>query len=155
MPVLESRARCYYSGGVRYCERTNAWNSWVRWLFLGLIIGGFLLLFVLCSCVSARRRRRAGQMPFRGTGWAVPNQGQYQHQHPPPQNNAVYYSQPAPPYSPPPQGGYYGNQGQQQGYEMNNQSSQPAYPTQSYAQDGGNMYQPPPGPPPGKDGVVR
>lgn len=95
------------------------------------------------SCITARRRRKAGRTPFYGTGWAAR-----------PGNNTAqpYYgnqnSAPAPPYSAPANNnGYYSggaNQsyyGQQNGVEL--QSPQPAY--------GGNQqYAPPPGPPPAK-----
>ncbi|KAF2195396.1 hypothetical protein K469DRAFT_722634 [Zopfia rhizophila CBS 207.26] len=150
-------ARCYYQDGVRYCNR-SAWNDWVRWVVLAVIIIGFFLLFVVCSCITARRRRRAGRMPYYGTGWAM----RYGNQNAQPYYNNQYNNQPAPPYSaqPPPNQGYYGqNQGyygqqpqygQQQGVEL--QSPQP-----TYARGGDDVYAPPSGPPPGKgnDGIVR
>jgi hypothetical protein len=98
------------------------------------------------SCLTARRRRKAGRQPFYGTGWAAR-----------PTNAQPYYAnqqnaQPAPPYSAAPNtynngGGYYGNNNggansdyynQQSGVEL--QQPQPTY--------GG--YAPPPGPPPAK-----
>ncbi|KAF2687823.1 hypothetical protein K458DRAFT_385394 [Lentithecium fluviatile CBS 122367] len=145
-------ARCYYSNGYRYCDR-SAWNSWVRWVVLAVVIIGFFLLFVLCSCITARRRRKAGAKPFYGTGWAA-RPGQYNAQ---PYYNQNQYHAPPPQYSANPQqpGPYYGaNQGyygQQNGVEL--QSPQPAY-----ARDGGESgYAPPAGPPPGKggDGIIR
>tara|TARA_R110002003_G_scaffold63_15_gene5919 strand:+ start:31080 stop:31400 length:321 start_codon:yes stop_codon:yes gene_type:complete len=106
----------------------------------------------LTSCITARRRRKAGRQPFYGTGWASrPGQNGNTAQ---PYYNNNYNAQPAPPYSPQPQSnaGYYGGQnqgyygGQQNGVEL--QSPQPTY--------GGAQYQPPPGPPPTKgDGIVR
>lgn len=40
-------ARCYYSNGYRYC-RNSAWNDWVRWVVLAVIVVGFFLIFVAC-----------------------------------------------------------------------------------------------------------
>ena len=147
--------RCYRDqyGQVR-CYR-SAWDTWVRWVVLAVVVIGFFLLFVLCSCITARRRRKAGRQPFYGTGWAA-RPGNTNNAQPYYNNN---YNQPAPPYSaqPQPNQGYYGgaNQGyyggqQQSGVEL--QSPQPTY----SGQGGQNVYQPPPGPPPGKgDGIVR
>ncbi|KAI7111023.1 hypothetical protein KC352_g36017, partial [Hortaea werneckii] len=45
-----------------------AWNSWARWLVLALIIVGAFFIFFLFSCITARRRRRHGYRPYRGTG---------------------------------------------------------------------------------------
>ncbi|PSN64241.1 hypothetical protein BS50DRAFT_678384 [Corynespora cassiicola Philippines] len=154
-PTLEPRYyECWYENGNRYCRR-NAWNDWVRWVVLAVVIIGFFLLFVLCSCITARRRRKAGRQPFYGTGWAAPGQHNAQ-----PYYNSNY-PQPPPQYSAqPPQNSYYGqSQGyygqqpygqQQNGVEL--QSPQPAY-----NRGGDDVYAPPPGPPPGKggDGIVR
>ena len=106
----------------------------------------------LPSCITARRRRKAGRTPFYGTGWAArPLNGNNNAQ---PYYNNNYNNAPAPPYSAATNNnnGYYGNgvnqsyYGQQNGVEL--QSPQPTY--------GGNQqYAPPPGPPPGKDGVIR
>ncbi|KAF2797717.1 hypothetical protein K505DRAFT_322390 [Melanomma pulvis-pyrius CBS 109.77] len=151
-------ASCYYDNGRQYCTRRSAWNDWVRWVVLAVIVIGFFFIFVLCSCLTARRRRKAGRQPFYGTGWAArPGQGQ---------NAQPYYNNqynqpnhPAPPYSAQPNQtpyganqGYYGQQPygqQQQGVEL--QSPQP-----TYARGGDDVYAPPAGPPPGKgDGIVR
>lgn len=44
-----AQSRCYYDRyGVRRCYRQSAWNSWVRWVVLAVIVIGFLLLFFLC-----------------------------------------------------------------------------------------------------------
>jgi hypothetical protein len=104
------------------------------------------------SCLTARRRRKAGRQPFYGTGWAArPGNNTAQ----PYYNNNNNYNQPAPPYSSEPQGanqGYYGGGANHYGQQQNGvelQQPQPAY-------GGQNTYQPPPGPPPGKgDGIVR
>ena len=143
--------RCYYDRYNRLrCPRQSAWNQWVRWVVLAVVVFGALALFFFCSCITARRRRKAGRQPFYGTGWAAR-----------PTNAQPYYAnqqnaQPAPPYSAAPNthaaphnngGSYYGNNtgganadyyGQQNGVEL--QTPQPAY--------GG--YAPPPGPPPAK-----
>ena len=110
----------------------------------------------ITSCLTARRRRKAGRQPFYGTGWAArPGQGGATNAQPYYNNN--YNQQPAPPYSTEPNNsGYYGGGGANQGYYNNQQqngvelqSPQPAY-------GGQGGYQPPPGPPPGKgDGIVR
>lgn len=144
--------RCGYDRYGRYRCTRSAWDNWVRWLVMGLIILGFFLLFFICSCLTARRRRKAGRQPFYGTGWLARNQGNDPTQQPYYSNNQ--YNQPAPPYSPPAQtthnNSYYGNnQGyygtpygqQQQGVEL--QSPQPTY-------GGDQHYAPPPGPPPNK-----
>lgn len=96
------------------------------------------------SCLTARRRRKAGRKPFYGTGWAA-RPGQNNNQY----NAQPYYAnQPAPPYDAATNNnnGYYSggaNQnyyGQQNGVEL--QQPQPSY--------GGGGYAPPPGPPPAK-----
>ncbi|KAI9808913.1 MAG: hypothetical protein M1827_007138 [Pycnora praestabilis] len=130
----------------------------------------FFILFFLCSFLTARRRRRAGLTPYRGTGWAAGKT-------PPGHAPATYtgtqeygnsgYNNPAPPYSPPPaangyygnNGGYGGNQGyfngQQNGIEL--QQPQSSY---QPARGGDPVYDAPQGPPPGKvhnpnDGIIR
>ena len=125
----------------------------------------------MIACINARRRRRAGRNPYRGTGWLA---GQTPAGHAPAQYTQSPYQQQQPPvggyqapppqygnqnsqgygYGQPPQGqnqGYYGGQPQQQtGVEL--QSPEVAY----HGQGGQNVYQPPAGPPPGKtDGIVR
>ncbi|OAL44966.1 hypothetical protein IQ07DRAFT_648730 [Pyrenochaeta sp. DS3sAY3a] len=146
-------ARCYRDSFGRVRCYQSAWNSWIRWVVLAVVVVGFFLLFVLCSCITARRRRKAGRQPFYGTGWAArPGQNNAQPYYNNNYNNQ--HAQPAPPYSAAPANqGYYGggaNQGyygQQNGVEL--QSPQPAY-------GGQGGYAPPVGPPPAKnDGIVR
>ncbi|EON63885.1 hypothetical protein W97_03113 [Coniosporium apollinis CBS 100218] len=158
---LEKRAiRCYYQNGRRYCQQyRSAWSDWARWVVLVVLIVGFLLLFILCSCITARRRRKAGQNPYYGTGWAARHgpvtynpssttgtnpSGTYNAQ-PYYNNNATTEHNAAPPYSPSNQG-YYGQSqgygGQQSGIELQGSNLQNPQPT----------YQPPAGPPPGKQG---
>jgi hypothetical protein len=113
-----------------------------------------------CSCITARRRRKAGAKPFYGTGWAA-RPGQYNAQ---PyynnNNNQDAYAPPPPQYTPNPnQQSQYGPQyGANQGYygQQNGVELQP--PQQAYRGDGGESgYAPPAGPPPGKggDGIIR
>jgi hypothetical protein len=148
-------ASCYYQNGYRYCNR-SAWNSWQRWVVLVVVVVAFFLLFIMCSCITARRRRKAGAKPFYGTGWAA-RPGQYNAQ--PYYNNNQNYQAPPPQYSAnnqpqygqPQYGANQGYYGQQNGVEL-----QP--PQAAYRGDGGESgYMPPPGPPPGKggDGIVR
>ena len=105
--------------------------------------------------------------PFRGTGWAggrpPPGHGvaQYNNNALPPQqfnnNTSTYPTDAAPPYTAPPNQGFYGSNqgyfgGQQNGVEL--QPPQNVYQPQN---GGGQVYAPPPGPPPGKgaDGIVK
>lgn len=117
----------------------SAWDSWIRWVVLAVIIALFLLLFIGCSCLSARRRHRAGLQPYYGTGWTQRQWPYYDSQ--------PYYPQPAPPYAtranPPPY--------QQNGIELDS-------PANSYQRQRDDVYEPPIGPPPGKKGrsaVIR
>ncbi|WPH00147.1 Hypothetical protein R9X50_00297000 [Acrodontium crateriforme] len=136
----------YYSG---YCD--TAWNRWGRWVLLAVIVIAAIFIFFVFSCCTARRRRKQGYAPYRGTGWALggASTGQY--------NNSQQYQQPHN-MNQVPSGGYYGN----------NASAPPVYnapggantdyyggqrndiqlqqPPQSY---GG--YAPPKGPPPGRE----
>jgi len=150
-------ASCYYDSyyGRTYCNR-SAWNTWVRYVVIAVIIFAIFLLFILCSCLTARRRRKAGQTPFYGTGWAArPAQPYY---------NNNQYNQPAPPYSAQNQNqnqyganqGYYAQQpyGQQPYGQQNGVELQPPQPT--HGRGGDDVYAPPAGPPPGKaEGVIR
>lgn len=131
------------------------------------------------SCLTARRRRRRGMNPYRGTGWAA---GRTPAGHAPAQYTGAQpyiagnqaQNQPAPPYSPTNNQagnqGYYGNTPGNQGYYGNNQDGQGFFggqqngvelqqPNSTYQpQRGGDpVYTPPPGPPPGKggDGIIR
>ena len=107
--------------------------------------------------------------PFRGTGWAAgrppPGHGsaQYTGAQPAPyyNNQPTYNQQPAGPpgySSPPPNQNYYGNGGANQGYFGGQQSGvELQQPTNSYQppRGGDQVYNPPSGPPPGKDGIVK
>ncbi|KAF2720106.1 hypothetical protein K431DRAFT_286110 [Polychaeton citri CBS 116435] len=140
---------CYYNGYRTVCN-SSSWYNWGRWVVLAIIIIAAFILFFTCSCYSARRRRRMGYSPYRGTGWAL---GRTPAGHAP----ATYNAQP-----------YYANQQQSQPYYNNSNNPPPAY-TQSNgaAQDyyggrndvelqqppvayGGAQYQPPKGPPPAR-----
>ncbi|MCJ1309745.1 hypothetical protein MMC25_003406 [Agyrium rufum] len=153
------------------CENyNNSWSNYGRWILFGAVVLGIFFIFLIFSCITARRRRRGGQVPFRGTGWAyrhhgpvqytggpVPQQEQgpnYYNAPPPPQNNNNNNAPPM--YSPPKYGqpqsnGYFGGE-QQNGVELQqpNSSYQP--------QRGGDpVYGAPSGPPPEKrgDGIIR
>lgn len=121
--------------GNLYGDCYSAWDSWIRWVVLGVIIALFLLLFMSCSCLSARRRRRQGLQPRYGTGWTQRQWPYY--------NQA--YSGPAPPYGvqdphgPPPY--------QQTGIEL-----QPPMNSYQPQRETDYMYDPSVGPPPGKKG---
>ncbi|KAK4497714.1 hypothetical protein PRZ48_010367 [Zasmidium cellare] len=142
-------ARCVeYSNGDVDCDST--WDNWARWLVLALIIIAALILFFAFSCITARRRRRMGYQPYRGTGWALgrtpPGHAPAQYnQQPYYQNAQPYYNNsnnPAPPpaYTPPPNNGYYGN-------DVELQQPQNVYGGYRGAE---GAYEPPKGPPPGR-----
>ena len=112
-----------------------------------------------CSCISSRRRRKAGRKPFYGTGWAGnvrPFGGQQQYnpnyntQQPQYGYQGYNNNNAAPPNYNQSTGGYYGQQqgGEAQSY-FNGQRGD------MEMQAPGNTYAPPAGPPPGKGGIVR
>ncbi|TKA71693.1 hypothetical protein B0A49_04397 [Cryomyces minteri] len=163
-------SNCYVDQyGRRRCN--SAWNNWARWLVLALIILAALFIFFVFSCITARRRRKAGMTPWRGTGWAAgrtpPGHGAATYNPDahagtsttqPYWNNNVAANTAPPAYGPPPgnptyggeNAGYYGQQ-QQSGIEL----QQPAG---TYQPNGGyGAYAPPKDPPPGfkNDGVIR
>ncbi|KAA6413170.1 MAG: hypothetical protein FRX48_02914 [Lasallia pustulata] len=162
--------RVYYDCGDGYAADgygcNSAWGNYGRWILTAAIIVALFFLFFLFACITARRRRRAGMNPYRGTGWAAgrtpPGHAPATYAGAPPQQyNSGYTTGPAPPpvYSPPAGQSYYGNGsqgyfgGQQNAYELQQ-------PTSSYQpQSGGDpVYSAPTGPPPGKkggDGIIR
>ncbi|KAL8873271.1 MAG: hypothetical protein Q9174_001240 [Haloplaca sp. 1 TL-2023] len=158
MAVLD--ARQYY--GYR---RNSRWNSWGRWIVVAIIILAAFFIFFAFACVTARRRRRRGMTPYRGTGWAggrtPAGHGPAQYTGAQPHYNSGPIGQPG--YGPPNQGGlnqgYYGNNNPNQGYFGGGQQTgvELQTPNQSYQpQRGGDqVYNPPAGPPPGKDGIIR
>ncbi|KAI4138983.1 MAG: hypothetical protein L6R39_006519 [Caloplaca ligustica] len=174
MAILPRQYGCprgTYDGGDGLCyRRSSGWSNWGRWLVLALIIIGAFFIFFAFACVTARRRRRRGMTPYRGTGWAAgaPPPG-----HAPAQYDGAqqsYYGgggnqynnqpagQPAPVYSPPPNQNYYGNTGANQGYFGGQQTGvELQQPNNAYQppRGGDQVFSPPTGPPPGKDGVVR
>ena len=141
-------------GRVYRCRST--WNSWARWLVLGLILAAFIFFFFLCSAITHRRRRKAGRKPYYGTGWVGntpfgsnppaynPNAtGAQQQQYGGGGDNTTNKYNTPPQYGNTNAGGgaaqdYYG--GQQNGVELQQ-------PTNTY---GNNQYAPPGGPPPNK-----
>jgi Chitin synthesis regulation, resistance to Congo red len=120
------------------------------------------------SCLSARRRRKRGLTPFYGTGWAANTPAghgpaQYNPQYPNQQQQPQYgqesqqqnqgWGQ---------QGGYYnqnqtqGGYGANQGYYGGQQTGATELQQPPNAYRGGDqVYEPPSGPPPAKDGIVR
>jgi len=144
--------RCYDNRTGRYYTCNNSWSNWGRWVLLGVIILAALLIFFLFSCITARRRRKLGYQPYRGTAWTL---GRTPQGHAP-----ATYNQQQP----------YGQQ-QQQPYYGNSTNAPPAYnqPTNGAAGDyygqrsdvqqpgatyqgyntGAAQYQPPAGKPPG------
>ncbi|KAK4984899.1 hypothetical protein LTR50_006305 [Elasticomyces elasticus] len=150
-------ASCYYDAyGRRRCNN-SAWNNWARWLVLALIVLGAIFIFFLFSCLTARRRRRRGLEPFRGTGWAAGGTpaghapATYTNAQPYYQNQTTQQQQPYynnsnnPPPTYQPGGGanqsYYG--GQQNGVELQQ-------PQNAYMREAEGAYAPPSEPPPGK-----
>jgi hypothetical protein len=156
MALLEAKT----NGDIRRCDAfgnncvrytSNTWDDWVRWVVLAVIIGLFLLTFFFCSCVTARRRRRMGQSPLYGTGWAARNQN-YNQNTQPYYGHGNQYPPPPPEYSTSVPNGhqqYYG--GQQSGIELQ-------APSNVYAPGRSTeVYQPPVEAPPVKkgDGMIR
>ncbi|KAI9788150.1 MAG: hypothetical protein M1816_007196 [Peltula sp. TS41687] len=160
--ILLPRAyRCNYDAysSQRYCYY-SPWDSWGRWLFLAVVVG-FVLLMFLASCLSARRRRNRGLSPFRGTGWLAGKpppghgpavytggqQGDQQGPYPQFTGNTA-----APPYNAPPNDSYQtGHTGANAGYYGPQQGGiELQTPPNTYQpQQGGEpVYAPPPGPPP-------
>jgi len=147
MAVLAKRMECDQYGNCYY----TSWDNWVRWVVLAVIVVLFLILFFLCSCVTARRRRRQGQSPYYGTGWtARPWQQQNTYHHQPYYNNNNQYPPPPPQYSSDVPAGHQGYYGQQSGIELQQ-------PPNAFAPGrSGDGYEPPVGPPPKKgDNIIR
>ncbi|GAB7341051.1 hypothetical protein MBLNU457_7374t1 [Dothideomycetes sp. NU457] len=124
MPALSLDKRYIYGYGCNYYGNCGgAWENWVRWLVLGLIVGAAILLFFLFSCLSARRRRRMGAQPYRGTGWVLgmtpAGHGRAEYtgnqQHPQTELQQPYYNNsnnpPPPAYNANENQGWYGNAG--------------------------------------------
>lgn len=155
MPSLPLERRQYYSDGCYGwgCGGNSGWNNWGRWILLALIIGVFLISFLLV-CTTNKRRLNRGQQPITGTSWIVPPTYH--------QSEQQYQSQAAPPYNPnansdPTAAGYYDQSGNfvntshhgagysnhQGGYTSND----------AYGPPPGDAYGPPPGPPPGHSNI--
>ncbi|KAL8740207.1 MAG: hypothetical protein Q9190_007064 [Brigantiaea leucoxantha] len=156
----------YHYGGDGYCYRNrNNWDTWGRWIVVGIIIAGALVIALAFACITARRRRRRGLQPYHGTGWAAgAPAGHGAAQYTGPQASFApggnqYSNQAAPPtYASPPNQGYYGNNQPNQGYFGGQQSGVDVQqPSNAYQpQRGGDqVYSPPSGAPPQHDGIVR
>ncbi|KIW05614.1 uncharacterized protein PV09_03485 [Verruconis gallopava] len=139
MAVLSKRYVCDVNG---YCYYTS-WDTWVRWVVLVVVIALFLLAFFLCSCSSARRRRRQGLRPYYGTGWSARpwyRQDPYYQNYPP---APPQYSANVPP----------GHQAYGGIYAPGNGGIELQQPPHSYAAGRStdpDVYAPPEGPPPRK-----
>lgn len=138
-------------------------------MLAAVVIFLFIVLFVAWSCITNKRRRRAGLQPRYGTGWMAPGGWQHNQQGHPPQpqyNNGGWFggygaghknnNQPPPPqYTPGP--AQYNNTGQtftsNEGYYGHHQNDVPLQqPAGSYyPRAGENVYEPPAGPPPAKN----
>ncbi|MCJ1264825.1 hypothetical protein MMC22_004700 [Lobaria immixta] len=160
--ILQRQFNCddgeYYRNGD--CHRSN-WDSYGRWIVMAVVIAAVIFIFFAFAYITARRRRRTGGVPFRGTGWAAGGTpaGHAPAQYPGPQ---PYYGgnnqQPPPVHGAPQNQTYYGNGnqgyfgGQQSGIELQQ-------PQGAYRPPGGGdpVYSPPAGAPPGKggDGIIR
>jgi len=167
--TLEARqttTRCYVdSWGRRRCYRQNNWNSFGRWILLGMVL--FFLVLLILLRVQSRRRRTRGLKPLYGTGWLgtnLPMQGRRNNNT---QNNVNTYSNQhheaglgAPGGA---QNAYY-DPHKQHGHEQMGYANTTNYggglqqPQQTYQppsgpppghHTGGDSYAPPPGPPPG------
>lgn len=145
--------RRYYCDFDGYCYRTS-WDVWGRWVASAVIVITIALLAFLFSAQRNRRRRNNGLKPMYGTGWIPgsklqPQNGQNQY----PQYNQQMDNMPAPPYAP--TGTPF--TGQQQNPTTYNHTGQHAndvelqQPASSYQPPRvESVYEPPPGPPPGK-----
>jgi hypothetical protein len=138
----------------------SPWDVYGRWILLGAVIIGAFLIFLIFSCINARRRKRAGMQPLRGTGWAsrpVYGWGQPQYTGAPSQQQPYGYNASnnyqtggPPPYQAATEG-VYGKPSQdpyagpQPGVELQE-------PSGSYQRGGDNVYS---GQPAAKDGFVR
>lgn len=147
--TLAKRQDCAYYGNCSYGY--SSWDNWVRWVVLVIIIVLFLLFFFACSCATARRRRRMGQSPYYGTGWAARGYGPQNEQQP--YYNNSQYPPPPPQYSTDVPVGHQGYYGPQTGIELQQ-------PPNAYAPGrSGDDWQPPAGPPPKgaskNDGIIR
>ena len=109
-------------------------------MIFGVVIATFLLLFITCSCMSARRRRSAGLQPYYGTGWTQRPWPYYQ-------EGPGYYGQPAPPYGASDPNGPPPYHHQQSGIEL-----QPPINSYQPSRSVDPEYDPPVGPPPRKKG---
>ncbi|KAK5115451.1 hypothetical protein LTR62_001110 [Meristemomyces frigidus] len=150
IPASKSNNNCYTNNAGNEVCNGGAWSNWVRWLVLGLIIAGALFLFFLFSCITARRRRRAGYSPYRGTAWAA---GRTPAGHAPAQYNsaAPYYNNsnaPPPAYGAGGANNDYYSPGVGPGRE--NVEMQPPAPVYGAPGVHKDAYAPPMGPPPGQ-----
>ncbi|KAF2402319.1 hypothetical protein EJ06DRAFT_554974 [Trichodelitschia bisporula] len=145
-----------------YCDfyygscSTSSWDNWVRWVVLVVVILTFLLAFCLCSCFTARRRRRMGQRPYYGTRWASQNRwgGGPPGQNPPNGQYgqaAPHYQPPPPQYSAAPPPGHMGFYHHENGVEL----QQPKNTYNPHPNQAGGPIEFPAGPATQSTGVIR
>jgi hypothetical protein len=118
-------------------------NTPPHFLFLAFLAQTSELTFIpSSSCLSARRRRKLGYQPYKGTAWTLGRQQQPVQQQQPYYNNS---NNPAPQHNGAPQYNTGGNQG----YYGNDAGVQ--QPTAAYGgyNSGQPVYAPPAGKPPG------
>lgn len=97
--------------------------------------------------MTARRRRRQGLQPYRGTAWV----GRTPFGHGPAQYNPQYQQAPPPAYNQ----GYYGNNTNQGYFGGGPQPGVELQEPQNTYRGGDNVYEPPVGAPPGKERIIR
>ncbi|KAI6247316.1 hypothetical protein HI914_04475 [Erysiphe necator] len=155
---LETRYTCDLDG---FCFRTP-WDIWGRWVVFAVIAIIIISLAYLFSRQSNLRRFKYGSPPVYGTGWMSAKNNQPSHHQPNNFMNHNNISPQVPPYYshriPPTFGQHFSettsqengtfmgiNRSQNEGIEL----TQPKF---SHQRLGTNeiIYEPPPGPPPGK-----
>jgi hypothetical protein len=140
-----------YTSGA--CRPESAWYWWGRWVLTAVIIVVFLIILLSLGCLNSRRRRRQGLAPVYGTGWMAPAPKYDGYQNnantygPPPYTQNAQYQQ----YPPAPvQNQYTGSTfTPSNGFYGGHDGPQP--PQNTYQRGvGGDAYEAPAGPPPGK-----
>ncbi|KAI0392386.1 chitin synthesis regulation, resistance to congo red-domain-containing protein [Xylariaceae sp. FL0594] len=143
---IDCPGNSYWSNRYNRCVNGSAWYWYGRWIFTGVIILLFFLVFFLWARRNSRGRRRRGMAPMYGTGWMAPNSGQ-QYNNPQGYSNNGYSQPPPPPYGGAPQQSYpMENRYPPNDGQYGQQASGVEPPKNVYHGD----YAPPAGPPPRK-----